>query len=159
MEGYGNQHTYSYVHLRHVQDISETREELGDLWVDYKSYHNLLIGPHSKPEAGINLGNIMSFYIICNWRASSWEWKRRVKSWLKTQYSKNYIMTSSPITSWQIDGGKWKERQILFSWAPKSLLMVSTAMKLKMMLLGRKSMTNPDSILRSRDIILQQKLL
>ena len=66
MEGYGNKHTYSYVHLRHVQHISETREELGDLWVDYKSYHNLLIGLHSKPEAGVNLGNIMSFYIICN---------------------------------------------------------------------------------------------
>ena len=66
MEGYGNQQTYPYVYLRHVQGISEIREEVGDLWVDYKAYHNLLIGPHSKPEAGLNLGNIMSFYIICN---------------------------------------------------------------------------------------------
>ena len=41
-------------------------------------------------------------------------------------------MASSPIISWQIDGGgagvKW---QILFSWALKSLQMVPTAMKLK----------------------------
>ena len=28
-------------------------------------------------------------------------------------------MASGPITSWQIDGEKWKQWQILFSWAPK----------------------------------------
>ena len=40
-------------------------------------------------------------------------------------------MASSPITSWQIEGEKWKQWQILFSWAPKSLWMVATAVKLK----------------------------
>ena len=40
-------------------------------------------------------------------------------------------MASSSITSWQIDGGKWKQWQILFSWAPKSLQMLTAAMKLK----------------------------
>ena len=41
----------------------------------------------------------------------------------------------------------------MFSWAPKSLQMVSAAMKLKKhLLLGRKAMTNLDSILKSRDI-------
>ena len=35
------------------------------------------------------------------------------------------------ITSWQIDGKKWKQLNILFSWAPKSLWMVTAAMKLK----------------------------
>ena len=30
------------------------------------------------------------------------------KSWLKTQHSKTKIMASSPITSWQIEGKKWK---------------------------------------------------
>ena len=39
-------------------------------------------------------------------------------------------MASSPITSWQIDGGKWKQ-QILFSWAPESLQVVTEAMRLK----------------------------
>ena len=39
--------------------------------------------------------------------------------------------TSGPITSWQIDGEQWKEWQTLFSWAPKSLQMVTAAMKLK----------------------------
>ena len=40
-------------------------------------------------------------------------------------------MASDPITSWKIDGEKWKQWQILFSWAPKSLWMMTAAMKLK----------------------------
>ena len=50
---------------------------------------------------------------------------------LKLNSQKTKIMASSSITSWQIDGGKWKQWQILFSWAPKSLQMVTAAMKLK----------------------------
>ena len=41
------------------------------------------------------------------------------------------IMASGPITSWQIEGKKWKHWQTLFSWAPKSLQMVIAAKKLK----------------------------
>ena len=48
---------------------------------------------------------------------------------LKLNIQKTKIMASGPITSWQIDGEKWKQR--LFSWAPKSLQMVTAAMKLK----------------------------
>ena len=40
-------------------------------------------------------------------------------------------MASGPITSWQIDGEKWKQWQILFSWALISLWMVPAAMELK----------------------------
>ena len=47
---------------------------------------------------------------------------------------------------------KWKQWQILFSWAPKSLQMVTVAIKSRHLLLGRKAMTNLDSILKSRDI-------
>ena len=44
-------------------------------------------------------------------------------------------------------------------WAPKSLWMVTVAMKLKdTLLLRRKAMTNLDSILKSRDIILLTKV-
>ena len=49
---------------------------------------------------------------------------------------------------------KRKQWQISFSWAPKSLQTVTAAMKLRHMLLGRKAMTNLDSILKSRDITL-----
>ena len=50
-----------------------------------------------------------------------------------------------------------KQRQTLFTWAPKSLQMVTAAMKLKdqpFLFCVRKAMTNLDSILKSRDIIL-----
>ena len=52
-----------------------------------------------------------------------------------------------------------KQWLTLFFWAPKSLQMVTAAMKLKdTCSLGRKVMTNLDSILRSRDITLPTKL-
>ena len=60
---------------------------------------------------------------------------------LKLNIKKTKIMASSPITSWQIDG-KTVETETLFSWAPKSLQMVTAAMKLRHFLLGRKAMTN-----------------
>ena len=47
---------------------------------------------------------------------------------LKLYIQKTKIMTSGPITSWQMDG---KQCQTLFFWAPKSLQMVTAAMKLK----------------------------
>ena len=49
-------------------------------------------------------------------------------------------------------GKKWKQLHILFSWAPKSLQMMTAGMKLRLLLLGRKTMTNVDSVLKSRDI-------
>ena len=61
-------------------------------------------------------------------------------------------MASGPITSWQIDGEKMID--FIFGGAPKSLQMVTAALKLKDLLLGRKVMTNLDSILKNRDITL-----
>ena len=52
------------------------------------------------------------------------------KAELKLNIQKT-IMASSPITSWEIDGKEWKQCQTLFFWAPKSLQMVTAAMKLK----------------------------
>ena len=49
---------------------------------------------------------------------------------LKLNIQKTKIMVSSPITAWKTDGEKWKQLQILFSWAPQSLSMVTAAMKL-----------------------------
>ena len=53
------------------------------------------------------------------------------KAGLKLNIQKTKIMVSSPITSWRIEGKKRKQWQILFSWAPKSLHMVTTAMIFK----------------------------
>ena len=67
-------------------------------------------------------------------------------------------MASCPITSWQIDGETVKQWLSLFFGAPKSLQMVTAAMKLRGLLLGRKVMTNLDNILKSRDITLPTKV-
>ena len=50
---------------------------------------------------------------------------------LKLNIQKTKIMASGPITSWQIDGETMEQWQALFSWAPKSLQMVTAAMKFK----------------------------
>ena len=56
-------------------------------------------------------------------------------------------------------GNKWGNSQTLFFWAPKSLQVVTATMQLKRcLLLGRKDMTNLDSILKSRDITLSTKV-
>ena len=54
------------------------------------------------------------------------------KADLKLSIQKTKIMASSPITSWQIDGETMEtgNSDRLFSWAPKSLQMVTAAMKL-----------------------------
>ena len=74
------------------------------------------------------------------------------KAGLKLSIQKANIMGSSPITSWQVEKEKVEMQQILFSWTPKSLQMVTEVMKLKDLLLGRKAMSNLDSVLNSRDI-------
>ena len=50
---------------------------------------------------------------------------------LKLSIQKTKIMASGPITSWEIDGETVEQCQTLFFWAPKSLQMVTAAMKLK----------------------------
>ena len=64
-------------------------------------------------------------------------------------------MASGPITSWRIDG---ETVAVFILGAPKSLQMVTTAMKLRCLLLGRKVRINLDSILKSRDITLPTKV-
>ena len=50
---------------------------------------------------------------------------------LKLNIQKMKIMASGPITLWEIDGETVEWCQTLFFWAPKSLQMVTAAMKLK----------------------------
>ena len=75
---------------------------------------------------------------------------------LKLSILKTKIMASGPITSWEIDGETVETVADFVFWAPKSLQMVTAAMKL--LLLGRQVMTNLDSILKSRDITLPTKV-
>ena len=64
------------------------------------------------------------------------------------------VLLKVKVAQWRNSGNS--ER--LFFWAPKSLQMVTAAMKLRCLLLGTKTMTNLDSILKSRDIALPTKV-
>ena len=57
--------------------------------------------------------------------------KESEKVGLKLNIQKMKIMTSSPITSWKIDGETVETWLTLFFWAPKSLQMVTAAKKLE----------------------------
>ena len=50
---------------------------------------------------------------------------------LNLNIQKTKIMACGPITSWEIMGKQWKQCQTLFLGAPKSLQMVTAAMKLR----------------------------
>ena len=69
-------------------------------------------------------------------------------------------MASGLITSWQIDGETMETVTVFIIFlAPKSLQMVTAAMKLRCLFFERKAMTNLDSILKSRDITLPTEVL
>ena len=53
------------------------------------------------------------------------------KAGLKLNVQKTKIMASSRISSWQIDGETMEQEETIFSWAPKSLQMVTAGMKVK----------------------------
>ena len=57
--------------------------------------------------------------------------KESKKAGLKLNIQKTKIMTSGPITSWEIDGETVETVSDFIFWAPKSLQMVTAAMKLK----------------------------
>ena len=52
------------------------------------------------------------------------------KAGLKLSIQKTKILVFGAITTWQIDGEQWKQWETLYFWSPKSLQMVSAAMKL-----------------------------
>ena len=57
--------------------------------------------------------------------------EEREKVGLKLNFQKTKILASSPITSWQIDGETVETVSDFIFWAPKSLQMVTAAMKLE----------------------------
>jgi len=85
--------------------------------------------------------------------------KESEKVGLKLNIQKTKIMASGPITSWEIDGETMETMtDFIFGGAPKSLQMVTTAMKLRHLLLGRQAMKNLDSILKNREITFLTKV-
>ena len=102
-----------------------TREAL------YAEYIVLNVGL-DESQAGIKIaGRNINNLRVCRWYSFNCR-KLGWKSWLKTQHYKN-LRSWHPVPSvhGKQKGKKWKQWQILFSWAPKSLQMVSAAMELK----------------------------
>ena len=77
---------------------------------------------------------------------------------LKLNIQKTKIMASGPITSWQIDGETMEIVTDFIFLGSKITADVDCSHEIKRrLLLGRKAMTNLDSIFKSRDITLQQR--
>ena len=78
---------------------------------------------------------------------------------LKLNIQKTKIMVSSPITSWQIDGETMQTVRDFILGASKYTVVGDCSHEIKRrLLLGRKAMTNLDSILKRRDITLPTKV-
>ena len=81
------------------------------------------------------------------------------KAGLKLNVQKTKTMTSSPITSWQIDGTTMETVADFIFLGSKITADGDYSHEIKRrLLLGRKAMTNLDSILKSRDITLLTKV-
>ena len=84
--------------------------------------------------------------------------KESEKVGLKLNIQKTKFMTSGPITSWQIDGETVETVRDLIFFGSKITADGDCSHEIKRgLLLGRKSMTNLESILKSRDITLPTK--
>ena len=82
-----------------------------------------------------------------------------MRNWLKTQHSKTKVMASGPITSWQTDGGTVKTVTDFNLGGSRITADGDCSHKIKRcLLLGRKAMSNLDSILKGRDITLPTKV-
>ena len=85
--------------------------------------------------------------------------KESEKVGLKLNIQKTKIMTSGPITSWQIDGEITETvRDFIFGGSKITVDDDSSHEIKRHLFLGRKVMTNIDSILKSRDITLPTKI-
>ena len=81
------------------------------------------------------------------------------KTGLILNIQKTKIMASGPITSWQIEGEKVETVTDFIFLGSKITVNGDCSSEIKRcLLLGRKAMTNPDSILKSRDITLLTKV-
>ena len=85
--------------------------------------------------------------------------KESEKVGLKLNIQKTKIMASGPITSWEIDGKTVETVSDFIFWGSKITASGDCSHEIKRhLLLGRKVMTNLDSILKSRDITLSTKV-
>ena len=123
-----------------------------------------------ETQAGIKIARRNINNLICRWHhpygrkwrgtqkpldeSESGEWR----SWLKLNIQKTKIMASGPITSWEIDGEAVETVSDFIFRGYKINTDGDCSHEIKRHLLGRKVMTNLDSIFKSRDITLPTKV-
>ena len=94
-----------------------------------------------------------------NSKASWWKWKESEKVGLKLNIQKTKIMACGPITSWQIDGETVETMSDFIFLGSKITADGDCSHEIKRrLLLGRKVMSNLDSIFKSRVITLPTKV-
>ena len=113
-------------------------------------------------NTGRNINNLRYANDTTLMAESEEEWKSLLKvkeecekACLKLNIQKTKIMESGPITSWQIDGETMETGTDFPFWGSKITMDGDCSREIKRcLLIGRKAMTNLDSILKSRDITL-----
>ena len=101
-------------------------------------------------------GNVIEMYKLATRRLKS---SGDLRCGLKLNIEKTKIMTSGPITSWEIDGQTVETVSDFIFWGSKITADGDCSHEIKRCLLpGRKVMTNLDSIFKSRDITLPTKI-
>ena len=103
------------------------------LWTARKSNQSILKEINSEINKTMQMTTPLWQKAKKRWRAAWWKWKKEEgeKVGLKLNIQKTKIMTSGPITSWEIDGETVETVRGFIFWDSKSLQMVTAAMKLK----------------------------
>ena len=115
-------------------------------WVEFEPQTSL----QHQVSAGIYSQLFLTF--------PAFPWEKSEKADLKLNIQKTKIMVSSPITSWQKDGGKMETMRDFIFLGSRITVDSDCSHEIKRcLLLGRHAMTNLDSVRKSRDITLLAK--
>ena len=109
-----------------------------------------------RPEGGQNRESQIKGYKLSVIKVRVKEESKKVG--LKLNIQKIKIMASGPITSWELDGETMETVSDFIFWGSKITAFGDCSHEIKRHLLGRKVMTNLDSIFKSRDITLPTKV-
>ena len=141
---------FSNLHAEYIMRNAELDEAQGGIKIAGRNINNLRYADDTTLMAGSEeeLKNLLMKVK-----------EENEKVGLKLNIQKTNIMASGPITSWQIDGEAMETVRDFILGGSKITADGDCSHEIKRHLLfGRKTMTNPDSILKSRDITLPTKV-